>query len=276
MSSNNGFSFVSGALSAITSLKESDDIKEHELKKLKNLNFNQFQTLLEIITGQMKVKDPYFTIFKQKISIAEYGFNELEYVSNINSGIKADTIYHFIFNLTSEYFIFNALSYETTNDIIQKNKDQPYIFFTLNYGSDAKQSGHQAFIMISNIDKGVYLLDPNGRPEYFNNIIGFNVGYQLERIVKSYFDNLCEFYGYDYQYKFVDKWNHKQYVINKTFDNKYIGSGHCVILSFIIAHIISKTYLEPGEVYKILKQLWDDEILLIIKDYTLGAYSLVK
>jgi len=124
------------------------------------------------------------------------------------------------------------------------------------------------------------MLDPNGKSTYFSNILfdhakSIGSNFYTEMILFKYFSLLNDF-GLNYKYVYVNKWNPNKCVINKRFDNEYILSGHCVITTLMIIHLISIQKLTPQYIFEMLSKLSDDELLFLIKEYTLGIYSLLK
>lgn len=121
----------------------------------------------------------------------------------------------------------------------------------------------------------VYLLEPNGKPSFFNNLMNYDIGKKLETMITNYFNEL-NIFGTNFKYISVNNWNQKNIHLNKDFDNHLIGTGHCAILSLLLAHLAMNINMKPKDIYDLLGNLSDEEILFIIKEYSCGIYHLLK
>jgi hypothetical protein len=251
------------------------------IKNLKILDYNQLHTSLELVNTQIRTKYINYVIYKQQISMndnkfAYHDFEVCTFITKLINTNNHDT-YHFILNVDGTYFVLNAINPQTLALMIDENKNNRYLFLSFNYGADAIGSGHQAVIMIDIIEKHVYFIDPNGHSSYFDKIFGIKLSFQIEQLVRQYFENFNSFFGHNYTYQFIHKWNPNHMCINKIFNENYeMGSGHCVILSIILSHIISVTKCLPIEGYKLLKSVSDDELLFIAKEYTVRLYKIIQ
>lgn len=138
------------------------------------------------------------------------------------------------------------------------------------YSSDLKDAGHIGFMLVDSEQNCAYLVDPNGKPTYFNNVVNYNVSDKIEEMLYKYFKCV----GVEYIHSNI--WNSNNIVINKNFRNNYISSGHCSILTIMLSHMICKTDMSPKEIYQILGSLNNYELMFVIKIYSEYVYMLLN
>lgn len=260
------FSIIQEAIYPIIHKYNAEFDPKHK-KFVERLKYKQFDKVIRLINKQKKIKKAQHIIYKQS-----YITLNMEPVSYVFTKIR--NVYHTCFDVSDEYLILNALTPYYLYKYINKNRHINYIFLTLNYGCNAKIQHHQAGILIDNKNEKIYLIDPNGFPTYFNELFGIDMSYMIEKLLYEYFLELKKF-GFNYEYIFTYQWNPNCICLNKIFpDNNYIGSGHCVILTILIFHLINVFNYNPIEIYEMLNKLSDEELLYIIKNYTTTIYKL--
>ena len=52
--------------------------------------------------------------------------------------------------------------------------------------------------------------------------------------------------------------------------------GNSVVVSFTIIHLIATLDYEPQKIYEVLKDLSDDELLYMIREYSSGIYNILN
>ena len=147
------------------------------------------------------------------------------------------------------------------------------VFLFVGYGCELEDAAHRAAVLIDNAKRKIFLIDPNGRPSYFNKIHGTNMEFAIDTMLSKYFAKLQKF-GVDYKYVHSNVWNKKNIYLNKRFHNTVVGSGHYVPLTYILIHILSAGDYDILFTYELLKMLSDEELLFLIKNYSLGIYNL--
>ena len=271
MTNKIGFQDILKILTPITYLDNNSDgnFTKDKKKHVSKLGYMEIMKFLELLNGQSNVKKIEYSIYKQS-------YNDLDFnlVTMIFDNIDK-TSFHTTFDISDKHILFNCLTPYCLSKYINQNSKLRYVYIPLTYACDIKDSGHIAFIMFDNKDKKVYLLDPNGSPGYFNNILDVNISFYIENMISKYINELKKF-NMEYKYIYSENWNNNKNIINKSFENDFIGSGHCVAFSLMISHLMTRFEIEPSELYKILSNLSDDEKLYLFKQYTLGLFNISK
>lgn len=262
------FSIVHNSLNGVSSFSNGTLLPEQK-KSISTISYSTFEKILEMINNQPIIKYPIFSIYKQHFD--NEGDHILEFIDDIKNPHNETP--SFTIDVTDNCIVMNTLSLECISTYIKHNIKEKYLFFCLVYGCELKDTTHQGIVMVDNNNKKIYLLDPNGSPTYFNDIFNFYVNYEIENMIENYFTQL-KFFDLHYEYVHITKWNPVNIVLNKRFNTNEIGSGHCVVISFIIIHLIATLNYEPPKIYNILKDFSDDELLYIIKDYSSGIFNI--
>ena len=261
------FCELQDALSPISSFSNNYNFTAKEQKFVKTMNYKKFEYILNLINDQSEIKNQTYSLFKQQYTTLKF-----EYVSEVVN-TKNDE-YHTVIDSTDDYLVINALSPEFLSNFILDNHNKKYIFLTLNYTSNLMKSGHQAILMIDNQNKLIYMIDPNGKSDYLDNVFMEQTNFYVETLLSKYFSELNKF-GLEYKYIYSASWNEKQISINKKFDNNFIGNGHCVITTLMLIHLIITFDVKPDIVFELLNNLSNDELLFLIKEYSLGVYNIL-
>ena len=158
--------------------------------------------------------------------------------------------------------------------LLNINKSLNYIFLPFGYDCELSESLHMAGILINIKKNKAYLMDPNGNPTYFDKYYNeiTPISSLVEHALDQFFSKLNT-YGCKIDYVMTNKWNPKNYCINKNFDEMNIKSGHCVITTILLMHLSSLIGIE--ESYKLLTDLSKDELAYVIKGYTIAIYDLI-
>jgi hypothetical protein len=193
---------VYDVLSLITSVPKGSDYTAKEQKYVKTLEYKKFESVLCLINDQTKIPYAEYAIFKQN-----YTTNSFEFVSNIVN--CESNSYHTVIDSTDDSLILNALTPECLCNYILDNCKKRYILLSLNYGSNLHDSAHQAGILIDNGNKIIYMIDPNGKSDFFDSIFMERTNDKVELLLKNYFNELKSF-GLDYSYSCCSIWNSKK------------------------------------------------------------------
>lgn len=261
------FSKVQDTLSSITGFAEHGVFDDKVKNTVRRLRYDYFEQILNMISDQQPIKQKEYSIYK-----LDYDSLKFEHISDVENGSEYE--YHTVIDSTDKYLILNALSPTFLCNYVLDNSNKRFLFLTLNYANTLMDSAHQAAFMIDNHQKKIYMLEPNGKCDYFNNVFHQDTSEFVEILLRNYFNQLSNL-GLEYKYVHIDKWNHENICINKRFANNHIGNGHCVITTLILIHLISINKITPDEAIKIFKNLSDEEILYIIQQYSLGVYNIL-
>ena len=260
------FSILEDVILPISNNENNLEYTEKQKKFICTLEYEDFEKMLLILNNQNKINSMEYCMYKQSFGL------EFELISYIFD--KKNNLYPIIISIFNNHLILYTITPYCLYKFIQENINNRYIFLSLTYQCEDNFS-HQASIMFDNKSNKIYLIDPNGGPSYFNDYVGINTENLIDHLLEKYFAELKNF-GSNYEYIFTEVWNPSKIVINKNFNNDYIGSGHCVAFTFLLVHIFCILNMEPEDVYKIFESLADEEILYLISKYTSGIYNLLK
>lgn len=263
------FSTVSQITSSLTSMidrSDEQDFKSYH-EKIARMKYSQFQQILCLINNQQPLQNVRYSIFKQ-----DHTNMSFEHIADVYN--CEDDVYPNVIDATDENLVLNILSPDYLMEYLENNKLR-FIFLNFNYYCSAIESGHQAFIMFDNQEKTVKIIDPNGSPGYFNDIFGLRVDEHIESMLANYF-YLLKSGGVEYKYIPYYVWNKGNIMLNKSFNNENIGDGHCVVLTFLIMHILNVLECDIADVYKTLNSISNEELLYIIKDYTIALNQILQ
>ncbi len=262
------FCEVLGALNVITDFTSNDNYTKNEEKFVKTMDYKKFEQILTIINDQSEISDKQYSLYKQ-----EYLDMKFEYITDV---LNTDNLeYHTVIDSTDNCLLLNTLSPQYLTNYILDNQNKKYIFLTLNYGSNLSSVAHQSAIMIDNYNKKIYMIDPNGKSDYFDSIFLEKTHRYVENLLSNYFLELNKF-GLDYKYVHMSSWNSKNIVINRNFNSEYISNGNCVVTTLMLIHLIVMFEINPVDAFILLNNLSNDELLYIIKEYSIGIYNILS
>jgi hypothetical protein len=132
-----------------------------------------------------------------------------------------------------------------------------------------------AGLVLDRVELELYLLDPNGTASYFNSVTSLDIVQNIEETLKNYF-NLVNLAGYQFEFRFSSKWNSNRFSINNEFKNENVGSGHCLILTIMLCHLVNEYNKKPCEAFNLMRNLNTEELLFLITQYYCGLYSILK
>ena len=135
-------------------------------------------------------------------------------------------------NIFNDKIVLDIIDYD---NIKLSNSKSGYIFLPVIYTCEAKESNHMAILFIDTKVQQALIIDPNGKPNYFDNVMEMNICDKIEAVFTNYFET--------FNIKFIktDQWIQKKFCINRRFDEFEISSGHCAIISIMICNLIIAT-----------------------------------
>ena len=254
-------------LSAFISLSNKTEYSKDDKSTISKMSYRQFQKILTLINDQKPIHDREYALYK--LNYTNFDFEMVSVVLN-----NEPNEFHTTFDTTDTHLILNTLSPQYLINYLLDNQKSRYIILPLNYGSNLSESGHIAPLIFDNQNKKVYMLDPNGKSTFFNSVLDFDTNVYVECMLIKYLNQLSDL-GLKYTFMCSKTWNQKNICINKNFKNSPIGSGHCVILTLMLAHLLITNKCHPSIIYDMFKHLTDDEVLFLIKEYSLGIHNLL-
>jgi hypothetical protein len=261
-------------------------------KKLSTLSYPDYEHVLSFLTRQSSVRniEPSYSLYKVSL------FNEIvAHELDITADIK--NMYHTTVQAENNFLVLNCLNVDSLcMFLIENTRDSNrYVFVPIIFGTEIHDSGHAALMAFDVIEKKVYLIDPNGKTDYFDNLFLKQVEknkeeWMTEEIFKEFYsssyidsepfvEKLIECYigelnaRYDLNYRFIPRkeYNRTAYSINKNFKDSSIGSGHCMIISIMMAHFLS-TNSDVSEISSNFGRLSISETLQIINSYSVAIF----
>ncbi|QKF94713.1 hypothetical protein QKU48_gp1255 [Fadolivirus algeromassiliense] len=265
------FELLFSALSPLTDngIEELDKYSEKEGYMMSTLSPSSENIILRDFAGQTQLNhDSEFTIFQL--------YMEDINVESITDFLPQENVYHdpINFQITDNSIVVNALSIGTLADTIKKSKNR-YIFLPTNYTCETHNSGHRAVVVIDRNSKQVYLMEPNGRPSYFNSILGAQLENYIEFFLDYYIQQLNNAFSMNLNYINSNVWNSTRIVLNNS-SNTQISKGDCLTISLLICQLVNNLEMEPGYVYEMIKSMSDNEFVSIIRSYSIGIIKYLK
>jgi hypothetical protein len=260
------------------------------LYAIKTFSHEKLSKMMSYITSQPHYIDTNSTYSMFKIDILT---NNMSYCLDFAHDYESEIT----INSDHRYIYFTILSAKSTFDYICNNpKNFKYIFIPIRLYSNIDDIAHQAIIVFDVHNSKVYFADPNGKTTMFDNILylyaksncdnDYNI-YKcfddmyinseklIEDLMKLYIEQINIFSNT--KFKFVERniWNTKASSLNHDYGSTMIGSGHCVILTILIANYLSNTQCDISKIYEIFENLQDEQIIQIINSYSTGIYELL-
>jgi hypothetical protein len=267
------------------------------LDKIKKLRYDEFEQIINILCDQVSIHKfkPKYSLYK--IDIVSHKF---EHLLNIDTQLHSSE-YHTTIQSDMNSLVLHTLSPEsfilyTTDNF---NKKKRYIYIPMCFSINDLKHGHQTSLIVDTFDFKVYLYDPNGQSNYFNNIhalkylkdlgVNFDKNNQddqrllhsmyfdgtelVDKLLCGYFKIISDMIGVKYTYIPQDLWNPFNKTLNPKFNNSLIDSGHCVITTILILHYLHISQSDVTTIYTAFTNLSEDDLLYIINGYTLGIYN---
>jgi hypothetical protein len=265
---------------------------ESVYKKLSTLSYSNYEHVLSFLTKQTSVGNVEPTYSMYKVSLFdEIVAHEMDITANIKN------MYHTTVQAEDNFLVLNCLNVDSLcMFLIENTRDfNRYIFIPIIFGTEIHDNGHATLMAFDVVEKKVYLIDPNGKTDYFDNIFLkyaeknkeewmteeiFKEFYSssyidsepfVEKLIGCYIGDLNTRYDLNYNFVSRKEYNKTGKSINKNFKNSSIGSGHCMIISIMIAHFLS-TNTDVGNISENFGRLSDDEILQIINSYSVAIF----
>jgi hypothetical protein len=222
----------------------------HEISKFDD---EQVEKIFCDITGQSEFKTQLHDIFtydNKTKQIYESG-NNINNVSSSGCPI--------VFEEMNEYIIISIMQDENLINYLYENENCNYIGFPIYTQYYTYKSAHISLLVFDNVNRKCFYIDSNGKT------------HDNRKFYDYFFDEkinyLCNF-ELIYEYEKSEIWNKHNIILNINYNNKELNNrGNCMIWTIFILHIISTTLLHPGELYKKLELLNDDEKIYILKEY---------
>lgn len=267
---------IDTTLSIIKKDNESNMICSHDVYYyLATMDYSQFTTYINLITDQKYPKNnPEYYIYTYDCNT-----NKIRQTHEVIT--EYSDLYHsrMEYEVLLERFKLRFISPKILKAYLCETNNQ-WSCFPLVLKIDTKDISHQICVAFDNINKKVYLIDPNGTITYFNeekndndDELYFIREKNAEILIVGYLQELSKI-GLNYEYIPINVWNNERYIINRNIENSVIGNGHCVATMLIIIHIIANIKANLTILYELFYELYDEELLCLINDYTVCIYKM--
>lgn len=98
----------------------------------------------------------------------------------------------------------------------------------------------------------------------------------IEKLITFYINELNNAFSLAYKFVKRSEYNPMCYSINGTYsESTVIGSGHCMILSIMIAHYLSSN-ANIKDIFCHFGKLSTDEKVQLISSYSVGVYNIIS
>lgn len=266
-------------------------------KKLRTMTFKHCDAILNMITGQTSVGilNPTYSIYKIGV------FDQIvSHVTDVDCSIGQ--MFHTTIQAQETCLFLNCLDLLTLMTFLGENsKDlNRYVFVPVIFATEIHETGHATMLVFDVVSKKVYFTDPNGKSSYFDDLMiqqakktkeewmteelfkefygesYINSEPLIEKLLTFYINELNDSFGLKYEFVPRANYNKMSYSINKTYDKEtVIGSGHCMILSIMIAHYLSSNS-EVEHIFSDFGKLGAEEKVQLISSYSVGVYNVIS
>ena len=258
-------------------------------KKIATINNENYERLLEFFINQKSPgKNSSYSLYKTDIYSGIFS-HHLDIASGVGDS------FHATLQCDDRHILLHTLSVDSMMEFLNNNVSQRYVFMPLVFGTEVKEKGHFGVVVFDLKANDVFMLDPNGKTSFFDNIFieyskksGEHVyenyekdlyidgGSLVDKLIEGYVNELNFVFDLGLKYIGSSAWNPKTYVINRTFSNEnVIGSGHCVAITTMLIHLLHLSDSSVTDVYEKLGKLSDVHIMEIINGYSVGISSMI-
>lgn len=287
----------------IINLIESSEINicdKKIIKHLTSLNSKDYDYIISLISGQTSILKtyPYYSLYKVNILNNKFS-HHIDIFDDSGDDNRISVQYD------DNHLILHTFSVESLIFYIGDIKSK-YIFLPIIFNSENKKSSHLTSLIIDKVSQKFYLYDPNGKSSYFNDIFAkiikkeniysdiysdifsdiysdiysdfnFDGNELIDILIQGYVNDIREKINIQYEYVSSKIWNPMNNVINRSFnDNTIIGSGHCVVTTFLFLHCLCLTNDNIKETFWQLSNLNTEELLYLINSYSYWIYQTLK
>lgn len=231
-------------------------------RRIRKIKTGEFNSVLYQLTGQSCMTNKLFSTYSYSL----LNFDIIETMKMFSSN---EEISDFILGTSNDCIILNAIEPELMNMYLDLNKNNRFVCFSLSYEFN-NNNGHQAVIAFDNVNKYIYILDPNIVTSYFNEITQLDCTPVVEMLVEYYVKKLN-----GYTYVPISHWCTTHY---SKCPNRLQGeytSGNCVAMSILIAYILRAIEIEPENIYESISNISDDELAYVTELMTRSSVFVI-
>lgn len=263
-----------------------------ELNILKKIKYDTYDLVTNFLLEQISIKTfcPTYTLYKVDI-ITHLCSHHLDIVTDITDQ------YHTTLQATDKLIMLHTLSHSTLILFLSEHKRRlkRYVFLPVMFGHELEKNGHCTSLAFDTFKNKVYFIDPNGMTTYFDKLLidlfdhhnkdalGVfldDMIIESEKLVEILFQTYIADLNskFDTKFEFVSRqiWNKSKFSVNSPLPTSVIGSGHCVISTILINHLLHMSQMDVFDIMKTLGSMSIETNIEIINNYSIGFVDLVK
>lgn len=270
------------------------NVTKVQYDKLTKLEYKHYNTLINLLCNVDTITDnkkymKMFSIYTSSV-ISNKTYHSIDLEGGVDNQfygtLQADGENIYLHNYHASIMGAYINSHETTQ----------YLFFPLVASIEVKgESGHALCVVVDTKRRELYLMDPNGKTSYYDNILVrfsknntdlhipdefiedmyIDSSFKIDQLFKCYLDDINKYL--DHPLKFISSfdWNPLRGVLNRKLSDGITDSGNCVAITIFLMHYLSLTNSSLINVYKQLLKYTDEELSSIINSYSLSICNLV-
>jgi hypothetical protein len=190
---------------------------------------------------------------------------DVEIVNNYSTISDENTYIVIYYDPTEKSYLFQTFDFTNMFELIISNANR-YVFVPIMFSLKDSKIGHATMLIIDKQELTIKFFDSNGTTRgYINSNI-------VDKFFKTYFDifniTFNESYTYCNQKSWMDPTINNYSLNTSELKNQDINSGHCMIFTLIVAHILSKSDYKLNDIILHLNKIKKSDLLDIVMGYT--------
>jgi hypothetical protein len=228
---------------------------EDSKKIFSRLPLDKYYKILNMYTNQQYSIISDYIIFRLENESAN-----VEVVYDYTTNEDKDTYQVIYYDVVDKTYLFQGYSFKNIYELIITNSNR-YVFIPIMLSIKDKKIGHATILII----------DSNGLTK---GNINHNI---INKFMKTYFEIFNITFNENYNYIEQEKWiniiEYNKYILNKSsLKTDEISSGHCMIFTLLIAHLLSNEKYDLQTIIFEFNKLKKNDLLDIIMGYPLTGH----
>jgi len=224
--------------------------------KFSRLPLDKYKLLLNMYVNQHDIDYTEYALLKLTDE-------HIEYVDNYSTDTDKNTYNVLYYDPIEKMHLFQIYGFTNMYELIITNQNR-YVFVPIMFSIKDKNIGHATMIIIDKKKLTIRFFDSNGLTK---GCITSNI---VDKFLECYFNIFNITFGEKYKYIYQEEWlNNNKCILNTSkLSNDTVNSGHCMIFTLLISHLISTEKLELNDIITELNKIKKEELLDIIMGYT--------
>lgn len=271
------------------------NVSKYQYDKLTKLQYKHYNFLIKLLCNMDSITDnkKYINMF------SIYKIGVLNDTASHELDIECDVGENFYGTLQTDgnNIYFHNYHPMIMGNYVNDNKLLRYLFFPFVASVEVKnESGHALCIVIDTKLNEMYLMDPNGKTSYYDDVLirfsksisdlhipdefiremYIDSSSKINKLMSCYVDDLNKYL--DTKLRFVPntEWNVMGKALNRKLGDGVIQSGNCVAMTIFLMHYLTLTQSSLKSVYSAILKYSDTELSHIIDSYSLSIYNLLN